>query len=183
MRKIEYKTEKEKDKFIKEATSKGEVLSAEENLIDGNFLTFTDDSDVDIEKLKTEVIQSMSSTCRDKIINEFYSDCLGESKRFDCEVITDQPKIIGYYFSATLLTASQSELMDVAIDKFQWKASGELMCYPWTPRQIIKLGEDMQNHITEKTKRFDYLRIWALDNSRTVSELRGWTWDMPLGNS
>ena len=132
-----------------------------------------------IEKIREDIIFDMSMTCRDLIINHFYSDCLGVSQRFDCEDSTDQPKIIAYYFSAILMMTQDPTSAMTPSPKLRWKSSGEDFCYAFAPLQVQKLGDDMQAHITEKTDRYHVLKVWVKSQT-DIEALEGWTWDMEL---
>jgi hypothetical protein len=126
---------------------------------------------LDINIIKQNKIQEMNSLCGYKIINEFYSTCLGENKRFDCELI-DQSNIMGLVAKAQIIVANPL-LEDKSLD---WKASGELICYPFTTEQVVQLGIDLYNHKASTIKRFELLRIY-INSLVTIDEVNAVTWD------
>lgn len=129
------------------------------------------------EQLIMSKIEKLRLTCQYSIVNEFYSRCLGERKRFDCE-ITDQLNILGLVGKAQLMMISPT-LTDNIIE---WKASGEPTCYPWTPQQVIQLGIDMYGHVSNNIKRFEELRMYVVDPRRTIEEIEAvdWRFDIPI---
>lgn len=128
---------------------------------------------VSLEDTKTQKVAEMNSVCEDKIVNEFYSSCLGESKRFDCS-ITDQSNIMGLVAKAQMILASLTT--DTTLD---WKASGEPLCYPWTTTQVMTLGMDLFAHKTENIKRYEQLRAYIITLA-TVEEVNNVTWDIVI---
>jgi len=131
---------------------------------------------INIESIRQSVISAMATQCEYKIVNEFYSDCLGESLHFGCKKDEDQQWIMGKFFKAQLIKQSNPELADVALEALAWKNQVALQCFAFSPNQMIALGEDMETHLAEKKNRFYELRIWALDEVRTVEELENWVW-------
>ena len=127
------------------------------------------------DKVKKDKIVEMSSLCEYKIINEFYSDCLGEIKRFDCTLL-DQQNISGLV-SVAMAKASGSLIEEI----LRWKASGEPICYEWTSEQIMKLGLDLHKHKNDCIVRFEELRIYINDTNRTLQDLLNLTWDTQIG--
>ncbi|NRT72687.1 hypothetical protein [Clostridium beijerinckii] len=126
-----------------------------------------------IDQVKQNKINEMSAICENKIINEFYSSCLGESKRFDCTLI-DQTNIVGLVAKAQMIIANA-----ITDNKLEWKATGEPICYPWSPQQAITLGTDLFAHKTEKIKRYELLReyINTLDTCDSVNKI---TWETEI---
>lgn len=125
---------------------------------------------VSLDDAKASKIEEISSTCEDKIINEFYSSCLGVKKKFDCE-IKDQTNIIGLVAKAQMILANLST--DTSLD---WKASGEAVCYPWTPEQILTLGMDLFSHKTAMIKKFELLREY-INKQTDVEIVQAITWE------
>lgn len=134
----------------------------------------------DIESVRQETIKAMDRMCEYKIINEFYSDCLGEFKHFGCKKDEDQPWIGLRYFKAQTIKQMNPELADTPLETLAWKNQDAPDCFPFSPNQMITLGDDMELHLANTKNRFYALRIWANDSSRTVEELQSWTWDMDL---
>lgn len=126
--------------------------------------------------LQDKVIRDMSVTCRTKIINEFYSECLGLKKRFDCDPI-DQSRIIGYYFMAKGIISLDPTKLDKPDQNLKWKSSDDDACFAFSPSQVIKLGEDMQAHITDHTDRYNELKMWAKSKNPNDQVLNTWTWE------
>jgi hypothetical protein len=127
----------------------------------------------DLENIKQSKILEISYICEDKIVNEFYSSCLGEKKKIDC-TRDDQSYIMG------LVAKSQMIASGIATDKtLDWKASGEPICYPWTPQQVIALGMDLFNHLTEKKKRYEGLRMY-IDQLTDIETIKAITWDTEI---
>ena len=125
---------------------------------------------VSLEDTKTQKVAEMNSVCEDKIVNEFYSSCLGESKRFDC-TLTDQTNIM------SLTTKAQLILGGVATDTIlDWKESGVAECYPFTTTQAITLGSDLFNHITENRKQYEKLKKYILELI-DIKVIQAITWD------
>lgn len=125
---------------------------------------------VSLEDTLTQKILELSSICEDKIINHFYSSCLGESKRFDCS-LTDQSNIMGLVAKAQMILANLTT--DNTLD---WKASGEPLCYPWTTTQVMTLGMDLFAHKTEMIKRFEQLRAYIITLT-DVEVIKNVTWE------
>jgi hypothetical protein len=126
-----------------------------------------------LDDVKQNKIQEMSNLCGYKMINEFYSTCLGDSEHFDCG-FTDQSYIQGLASKATLI------LNGIETDGvLEWKKTGEPICYPWTPQQCIKLGLDMFNHITTNKKRYEALRQY-INSMMDISEVQALTWDIEI---
>lgn len=126
-----------------------------------------------IEDTKIQKINEMNLICQDKIINEFYSTCLGEKKRFDCTLV-DQSNIMGLVAKAQMISANLTT--DTTLD---WKASGEPSYYPWTTTQITTLVTDLFTHKTENIKRFEQLRIY-INSLTTVNEVNKVMWDIVI---
>jgi len=147
---------------------------------DYKLITEMDCPELPIENIRKKVIKEMSEMCEYKIINEFYSDCLGEMLHFGCKKDEDQQWIMGKFFKAQLIKQSNPELADVQLETLAWKNQDALACFPFSPNQMITLGSDMETHLTEKKNKFYDLRMWALDEARTVEELQTWTWDMVI---
>jgi hypothetical protein len=129
---------------------------------------------IDINIIKQNKIQEMNSLCGYKIINEFYSTCLGENKRFDCELI-DQSNIMGLVAKAQIIL-SNPLLEDKSLD---WKASGELICYPFTIEQVVQLGMDLYNHKASLIKKFELLRVY-INSLATIDEVNVVTWNTEI---
>lgn len=125
---------------------------------------------VSLEDTKGLKINEISSVCENKIVNEFYSSCLGERKLFDCSLI-DQTNVIGLVAKAQMILAGIAT--DTTLD---WKASGEPLCYSWTPAQVMTLGMDLFAHKTEKIKRYENLRAYIITLT-TIEEINSVTWD------
>ena len=125
---------------------------------------------VSLEDTQALKIDELSSICEDKIINEFYSSCLGESKLFDCS-LTDQSNIMGLVAKAQMILAGIST--DTTLD---WKASGEPLCYPWTPSQALTLGMDLFTHKTDNIKKYENLRAY-IKTLTNVEEINNVTWE------
>lgn len=149
-----------------------EYKSAElEQLLAGNF----GDEPNNIDELRVQMIEKMNQICEYKIINEFYSDCLGTSKKFDCEPTTDQVNIAG------LVSVAMAKMSGIPVEQdLKWKASGEQLCYPFAAEQIMKLGFDLHKHKTEKIEHFEKLRVYINDAARTEEEIKNVTWEMVL---
>lgn len=126
----------------------------------------------DINQLRLQMIEKMRLTCEYKIINEFYSDCLGELKRFDCE-LTDQSNIAGLVSVAMLMMSGTP-----VEEQLRWKSSDEPICHDFTVQQIMKLGLDLHKHKTEMITRFEQLRVYINDVIRTIDEIKAVTWDI-----
>jgi hypothetical protein len=127
-----------------------------------------------IDQLRLQMIEKMRQTCEFKIINEFYSDCMGELKRFDCE-LTDQSNIAGLVSVAMLL------LNGTPIEEsLRWKSSDMPICINFLPQQIMKLGLDLHKHKTECILQFEKLRMYINDISRIYEEIKNITWDLVL---
>lgn len=140
-------------------------------LVNGEVVELTDEEKVNLDEIKKNKINEISSTCENKIINEFYSSCLGEKKRFDC-TRDDQTYIMGLASKAQLI------LNNVATDNvLDWKASGEPICYTWQPQQALILGMDLFNHLTENKKRYEQLREYILTKLTTKDDINAVTWD------
>jgi hypothetical protein len=128
-----------------------------------------------IDKLREVMVKRMSEICNDKIVNHFYSDCLGESLRFDCNNSNTQPdqaNIMGNSVKAMAILAGMA--MDNVI---RYKNSGIAQCFDFTPMQAIQLGMDMYTHITTHVERFQALRIYITDPARTLDEIRAVSWE------
>lgn len=125
-----------------------------------------------LDVVKLDKIQALSNECQTKILSGFDSKCFDgvNFKHYDSELI-DQIRISGL-FGLALSIASGLVSMEIS-----WKASGELMCYPWTPMQILALAGDLKSFIEANTDRFYKLRIYALDEARTMDEIVALTWD------
>ncbi|NRT86543.1 hypothetical protein [Clostridium beijerinckii] len=130
-------------------------------------------AEISLDEVKQNKINEMSAICENKIINEFYSSCLGESKRFDCTLI-DQTNIIGLVAKAQMIIANA-----ITDNTLEWKATGEPVCYPWTHQQVLTLGTDLFAHKTEKIKRYELLReyIKTLDTCDSVNKI---TWETEI---
>jgi hypothetical protein len=125
--------------------------------------------EVSLEDAQNSKITEMSRECESKIIYEFYSDCLGDKKQFDC-TITDQTNIMGLVAKAQMILAGLA-----TDDILDWKATGEPACYPWTPQQAIKLGQDLFFHKTEKIKRYEALRTFIKEQTDVnIVQLIAW---------
>jgi len=128
---------------------------------------------VSLEDTQTQKIAEMNSACETAIINEFYSACLGDSRRFDC-TDRDQANIQGLVAKAQLILSGMAT--DNLLD---WKESGVAECYPFTTTQAIMLGSDLFNHITEKKKRYEKLKVYILKQTE-IEVIQAVTWDTDL---
>ncbi|BCZ49432.1 hypothetical protein psyc5s11_54990 [Clostridium gelidum] len=128
---------------------------------------------VTLEDIQIKKITEMSGTCEDIIINKFYSTCLGDSRRFDC-TDRDQANIQGLVAKAQLILSGMAT--DNLLD---WKESGVAECYPFTTTQAIMLGSDLFNHITEKKKRYEKLKVYILKQTE-IEVIQAVTWDTDL---
>lgn len=135
--------------------------------------------EIDIQIIKDRIIKAMSDKCRDVIINEFYSNCLGESKLFGCSPDEEQQEITGLFFIAQSIVKEHPEYGDVALPDLEFKAKGENRCYSFTPNQIIKLGLDFKTHKTNAKNRYYDLKEWA-NNQIEANILEAWSWDIEL---
>ncbi len=128
----------------------------------------------DIEEGRVRIIESMNKECERRIITGFMSKAFdGTEKHYDCE-LTDQARISG------LVSIAQLRLAGLSEEILTWKASGELECYEWTPKQVLDLGLDLKRHIQDITDRFYALRVYALNPGRTLDELEAITWDLEV---
>lgn len=130
-----------------------------------------------LETVKLHKIAELSSTCEEKIITTFKSSCLGTEKAFDC-TRDDQNNIAGLVSKATLILANPN----IQDKDLSWKATGEPICYQWTPAQVLQLGVDLYNHKTSIIKRFEHLRIYV-NEAKTVAEALAITWETTIEES
>lgn len=126
-----------------------------------------------IDTVRAGVIMNMRQICKDNIINNFHSTCLGTDRLFDCER-DDQTYMMGLVAKASLIIGG-AVFTDMRLN---WKATGEPKCYPFTEQQITTLGADLATHLTDTKEHFEDLRTYANDQSRTIDELNAITWDM-----
>lgn len=133
---------------------------------------------VDIDKMRTMMLQKLSDLCNYKIVNEFYSTAFGEEKRFDCNNTIEQPdqsNIMGNSVKAMAV------LSGIAPDNIiRYKASGEPQCYDITPQMAVQLGMDMYSHITSKVEHYQALRAYINDEARTIPEILAAFWEMEI---
>ena len=101
-------------------------------------------------------ISILSEACKNRIYQGFDSDCLGTTKHFDC-MDYDQSKIIGMALTADLVNRGLSSRT------LKWKGTGELECYEFTPSQVLKLADDMYQHIEDNTDQFNAERLAISD--------------------
>lgn len=129
----------------------------------------------DLEEIKKSKIFEISAVCEDKIVNEFYSTCLGDKKKVDC-TRDDQNYIMGLVAKAQMIVGGISA--DKTLD---WKVSGEPICYPWTPQQVFALGMDLFSHLTEKKKKYETLRMY-IDQLTDMETIKAITWDTVISS-
>lgn len=127
----------------------------------------------DLEEIKKSKILEISAACENKIVNEFYSTCLGDNKKVDC-TRDDQNYIMGLVAKAQMIVGGISA--DKTLD---WKVSGEPICYPWTPQQVFALGMDLFSHLTEKKKKYEALRMY-IDKLTDIEIIKLITWDTEI---
>lgn len=142
-------TEDETEKRVEVWT---EYTTEAESLISGIDQVIASHNPID----KTAAIEIARQECNQRILSGFESDCLGETKHFDCDY-TDQSTIQGLVITAML------GLQGLTTEKCEWKASGELECYEFTYEQIIHLGTDMKTHIQTNINQFNAERMEILN--------------------
>lgn len=84
MRKVNYETQEQREQLINEASLIGEMLIKEENIVDGNFLTFDEPCVPTIEELK-KIKMDLLDASRDKALTRFKSSCLGCENEYKYE--------------------------------------------------------------------------------------------------
>lgn len=110
------------------------------------------------EDRKRKDIEEARAACNERILEGFYSSCLGEEKHFDCSM-TDQATIQGLVITAML------GLQGVTQEECLWKATGELECYAFTYAQIIQLGTDLKLHIQDNINQFNAERLVIMNGT------------------
>lgn len=138
-----------------------------------------------LDVVKQNKIKELSLICENRIINEFYSTCLGskdtdgtlKKDHFDCND-RDQIYIQGLANKAALILngTPTDEILD-------WKKTGEPVCYPFPPQSCVQLGLDMFAHITDHKKRFDQIREYIQTKLTNTSEVNAITWDIVITKS
>lgn len=107
---------------------------------------------IDLESVMASRIIEASTACQERIFAGFDSECLGESKHFDC-AMTDQASIQGLALTALL------GLNGLTTDETHWKATGELECYKFEYSQILQLATDLKKHIESNINQFNAERL------------------------
>jgi hypothetical protein len=123
-----------------------------------------------LDTIKAKKINELKLACENSIVSGFQSSCLGEPKMFDCQDY-DQRNILGLAAKAQLmLSGGQTDGL------LEWKATGEPICYEWTPQQVFQLGSDMYTHISTNLKKEQNLRI-QVNNATTIEEINAIVWE------
>lgn len=102
-------------------------------------------------QIKEEQILKAKIECTEAIYAGFDSDCLGETKHFDCDSY-DQNNISGLAFAAMM------GLQGLTTEEVHWKASGELECYKFEYTQMLQLATDMKKHVETCINEFNAKR-------------------------
>lgn len=105
-----------------------------------------------LDQTITNKIYELKNNCEQAIYQGFDSDCLGETKHFDCEVY-DQADITG--LALTALLGSQG----LTTEETHWKATSEKECYNFEYAQILQLAIDMKKHRELNINKFNTLRL------------------------
>lgn len=124
-----------------------------------------------IDSIKQDKINELNKAMSDYIISNFYSSCLGTSKRFDCED-TDQIYIQGLVMKSQMILEGK-QLSDTTTN---WKESGVDVCYHFEPIQCIQLGVDLSIHLTQAKEKKEKLVVYvkSLTDKNTIESV---TWD------
>ena len=104
------------------------------------------------ESIINDKILKASQECEARIYAGFESDCLGETKHFDCQD-TDQATING------LATVAMAGLMGLTTEETHWKGTGELECYKFEYAQTMNLALDLKRHIESNLNQFNAERL------------------------
>ena len=146
--------------------------------------------EIPLDVLKESLIEKFRKECNQRILQGFESDCLGEPKIFDCEDY-DQQYITGLLHLVTLKESimlacqlEQREPTELELttlnEPAKWKAKGEMICYEFSNEAVKKLALDMKKHINFHLDRFNELRLYILDENRTIEELKVVEWESEL---
>lgn len=149
--------------------------------------------EIPLDVLKESLIEKFRKECNQRILQGFESDCLGEPKIFDCEDY-DQQYITGLLNLVTLKESimlvcqlEQREPTELELttlnEPAKWKAKGEMICYEFSNEAVKKLALDMKKHINFHLDRFNELRLYILDENRTIEELDVVEWESELPNT
>lgn len=149
--------------------------------------------EIPLDVLKESLIEKFRKECNQRILQGFESDCLGEPKIFDCEDY-DQQYITGLLHLVTLKESimlacqlEQREPTELELttlnEPAKWKAKGEMICYEFSNEAVKKLALDMKKHINFHLDRFNELRLYILDENRTIEELKVVEWESELPNT
>jgi len=103
-----------------------------------------------------DLILIASQECESRILDGFDSDCLGETKHFDC-AMTDQANIQGLTLTAIM------GLNGLTTEETHWKGTGELECYKFEYVQMLKLAEDLKKHVEKNINQFNAERLAILN--------------------
>lgn len=108
------------------------------------------------EEKKAFAIYQASKACKERIIQGFDSECLGELKHFD-STMEDQATIHGLTLTAIM------GLNGLTQEETHWKGTGELECYKFEYVQMLKLAEDLKKHVEKNINQFNAERLAILN--------------------
>ena len=167
LRKVKYYTDQEKRDLTSEATTNGEVLIEESNIVTGNFLTFCLEDEIlkpTLQEYQQNKIIELNTLCNQTILNGFSSTCTGieHQYKFDMEYqgnITQQ---------GVMLT------MDPTIETVMWPTS-DAGVLSHTREQFIQLCKDAQ--AWKATNIYRYFELKAQVEACTViADVEAFVW-------
>lgn len=147
------------------------------NITTSDYKTITSEDcpELPLDTMKQNKINELNNSMEDFIINNFYSSCLGTSKKFDCEQ-TDQIDIQGLAIKSQMILAGQ-QLSDTTTN---WKESGVDVCYHFEPAQCVQLGVDLSVHLTEAKEKKEKLVVYVKSlTDKTTIESVNWDTQIP----
>lgn len=124
-----------------------------------------------LQEVQISKITEMTAICDSKNISGFTSSCLGVAKVFDSDLIS-QSRING------LCNIAQLRLSNLTTEIIKWRSANEIVCYEFTPQQMLTLALDLKRFVEANTDILEALTVYISDTKRTIEEVQAVTWNM-----